>query len=78
MMGLIGFIVGFLGFLLHQIIERLTDVRIERAREFLAVSNLCVSCLILSHIYLCFSSLFRCKSSRSSASDLEMKQKMTV
>lgn len=38
MMGLIGFIVGFLGFLLHQIIERLTDVRIERAREYLAVS----------------------------------------
>lgn len=76
MMGLIGFIVGFLGFLLHQIIERLTDVRIERAREFLAVSNLCVSCLILPHICRCFSRLFRCKSSRSSASDLEMKQKM--
>lgn len=39
MMALIGFSVGFIAFLLHQIIEWLTDVRIETTREYLAVSR---------------------------------------
>jgi len=38
MMGLIGFVVGFIGFLLHQTIEWLTDIRINKASEYLAVS----------------------------------------
>ena len=43
MMGLIGFTVGILGFLLHQAIEALTDVRIERATEYLAVRTFHIS-----------------------------------
>ena len=40
MMGLIGLSVGSIGFLLHQTIDLLTDVRIERAKDYLAVSVL--------------------------------------
>lgn len=48
MMGVIGFIVGFLGFLLHQTIEWLTDQRTDAAIEYIAVRshsmsfNLCI------------------------------------
>lgn len=40
MMGIIGFSVGVLGFFLHQIIEWLTDKRMEKANEYLSVSNI--------------------------------------
>ncbi|XP_067937986.1 chloride channel protein C-like [Watersipora subatra] len=40
MMGLIGFIVGFIGYLLHQTIEFLTDIRIDKATDYIEDNNL--------------------------------------
>ena len=37
MMGLIGFVVGFIGFLLHQIIDLIADTKWDKAREFIEV-----------------------------------------
>lgn len=59
MMALIGFSVGFVGFLLHQIIEWLTDIRIERSREYLAVGLVKVDSL---YTYVVLSSLANNKS----------------
>ncbi|KAF6020441.1 hypothetical protein EB796_021244 [Bugula neritina] len=61
MMGLIGFVVGFIGFLLHQTIEWLTDIRINKASEYLAVDNLLLAwgwCVGFSTLFLLFGTVF--------------------
>ena len=37
MMGLIGFTVGFIGFLLHQLIDVIADFKWERASQYIVV-----------------------------------------
>ncbi|XP_066289417.1 chloride channel protein D-like isoform X1 [Branchiostoma lanceolatum] len=43
MMGLIGFTVGFLGFLLHQIIEIISEYKWEKAEEFIKDGDIAVA-----------------------------------
>lgn len=38
MMGLIGFSVGVIGFLLHQLIEKVADIKWEMTEDFIQVS----------------------------------------
>jgi chloride channel 7 len=38
MMGLIGFSVGILGFLLHQIIDLISEVKWEQTQEYIQVT----------------------------------------
>jgi len=55
MMGLIGFSVGILGFLLHQIIDLISEVKWEATKEFIRSGdfstawtwNFCYSCVFL-------------------------------
>ncbi len=46
MMGLIGLSVGIIGFLLHQVIDVIADIKWEKANEFIKV-RLCYSLAIL-------------------------------
>ena len=39
MMGLIGFCVGFIGFLLHQLIDVIADIKWDKAQEYIKVQK---------------------------------------
>ena len=48
MMGLIGFTTGVIGFLLHQLIEKIADVKWDITQKYIEVGATCG--LFISHI----------------------------
>ena len=51
MMGLIGFSVGILGFLLHQIIDLISEVKWEQTQEYIQVKCKLIQLNILKNIF---------------------------
>ena len=50
MMGLIGFTVGFIGFLLHQLIDVIADFKWQRASQYIVVCTR--KCFLCSLYYV--------------------------
>ncbi len=46
MMGFIGFAVGFIGFLMHQIIDVIADTKWKKAREYIEASQIILSVVL--------------------------------
>ena len=53
MMGLIGFSVGFVGFLLHQAIDAISDYKWDKASQYIEVGKYLVLVGVLLDVPMC-------------------------
>ena len=57
-MGLIGFFVGMIGFLLHDLIEEIAHLKWHLTRQFINVSSVCLRSVLLDTSTACPKSVF--------------------